>query len=106
MISESGSAHRTRGTVAAELDTLELTIRRLLDACHGWRRRAETAEARVTELEAAMQDVSTGRLDPVAMAGEVERLEERNRELRERMDQAHAAVLRMSARLQFTEEER
>lgn len=106
MISESSSAHRSRGAVPAELDTLELTIRRLLDAYHDWRRRAEAAEARVTELEEAMQDVSSGRLDPVAMAEEVQRLEERNRDLRERMDQAHAAVLRMSARLQFTEEER
>lgn len=106
MISESSSVARGRVTTPAELDSLELTIRRLLDSHRAWRQRAETAEARVRELEQAMDDVSTGRLDPVALVEEARRLEERNRELRERMDQAHAAVLRMSARLQFTEDER
>lgn len=105
MISESSSAAKHRVAVPAELDTLELTIRRLLDDHHAWRRRAEAAEARVRELEAAMEEVSSGRLDPIALAEEARLLEERNQELRERMDQAHAAVLRMSARLQFTEEE-
>ncbi|MEX0906705.1 MAG: hypothetical protein WD054_00120 [Gemmatimonadota bacterium] len=95
-----------RAAVPPELDTLELTIRRLLDAHNAWRRRAQVAEARARELEAALQGVSSGRLDPVALAAEAERLEKRNRALRERMDQAHAVAQRMAARLQFTEEER
>jgi hypothetical protein len=105
MISESSSGPRSRPASTAELDRLELTIRRLIDAHDGWRRRARTAEARVRELEVAQQDVATGRLDPVTLADEAKRLDQQNRLMRERMDQAHAAVERMIARLQFTEEE-
>jgi hypothetical protein len=105
MISESSSVPRTRQAALPDLDRLELTIRRLVEAHDGWRRRARAAEMRVRELESAMKDVSAGRLDPVSLADEAQRLAEQNRVLRERMEQAHAAVERMSARLQFAEEE-
>ena len=97
---------KPRPAAPHELDHLELTVRRLLDAHDGWRRRALKAEARVSELEGAVQDISGGRLDPVALGEELSRLEERNRVLHERLEQAHAAVLRMMARLQFTVEDR
>lgn len=97
---------KTRQPSAPELDRLELTLRRLLDAHDEWRRRAEAAEARAAELERTLQQVSSGSIDPIALADEVRRLEQRNRELRTRMDNAHAAVERMRARLQFAEEER
>jgi hypothetical protein len=106
MNSESSSVPRQRRVASPELDRLELTIRRLIEAHDGWRHRAATAEARVRELEAALQDVAGGRFDPVAMAEESDRLEERNRMLRERLDRARAVVERMTARLHFGEEER
>jgi hypothetical protein len=90
----------------AELDRLELKIRGLLEGHDAWRRRALTAEARVVELEQAVQELASGGLDPVALADEVRVLDERNRELRGRMRQAQEAVQRMLARLQFAEEER
>lgn len=97
---------KPRPAAPPELDKLELTVRRLLDAHDRWRQRALAAEARVRELEGAVEDISGGRLDPVALGEEVSRLEERNRMLNERLEQAHAAVLRMMARLQFTVEDR
>jgi hypothetical protein len=97
---------KTRNTSPPELDRLELKIRRLLEAHDAWRQRAERAEARVVELEAAVREVSAGRLDPVALVDEVRLLEERNGALRVRLGQAHEVVQRMLARLQFVEEER
>lgn len=94
------------GAAPRELERLEQRVQRLLAAHGEWRRRAESAEARVHELEAAMQDVSAGRLDPVTMGERVQELELQNRMLRERLDRAHEIVQRMTARLQFGEEER
>ncbi|HUF50729.1 MAG TPA: hypothetical protein VMN60_07850 [Longimicrobiales bacterium] len=96
---------KTRQAYPQELDRLELTIRRLLEAHDALRRRADAADARVTELASTVRDLSGGAIDPVALAGEVERLERSNRELRERLQRAHEAVERIRARLQFAEEE-
>jgi hypothetical protein len=103
---ESGSARKPRPSVAPELDRLELTVQRLLQAHDAMRQRAEAAEARVHELERAVQDVSTGRVNPVDLAEDARRLEEQNAALRARIDAAYQAVHRMMARLQFVEEER
>lgn len=87
-------------------DRLELTIRRLMDDHDAWRRRAQSAETRVRELEAALQDVSTGRLDPVAMSARAQSLERENRLLNRRVRKAHAAVERILNRIQFVEDDR
>jgi hypothetical protein len=105
MNSESSSVRKTRTATLPELDHLELTIRRLLEAHDVLRKRADTADARVQELEAAVRDLSTGSIDPTALAADVERLERENRELRERIRRAHESVERIRARLQFAEEE-
>jgi chromosome segregation ATPase len=97
---------RSRQGTGAELDRLELTVRRLLESHDAWRQRAEAAQARVAELERTVRDLSTGSLDPVAMAGDVRSLEAENRELKDRLVKARAGVQRMQARLQFVEEER
>src|SRR5688572_11074857 len=99
---ESSSARKPR--LAPELDQLESTVQRLLQAHDALRRRAEAAEARVRELERAVQDVSTGRVNPVDLAEDARRLEEQNADLRARIDAAYEAVNRMMARLQFVEE--
>jgi hypothetical protein len=103
---ESGSARKARVHPIPELEPLEQSVRRLLEAHDAWRRRAELAEARVVELERAVQDVSTGRVDPVALAESASRLEKENVALRARIDAAHEAVQRMLGRLHFVEEER
>jgi predicted RNase H-like nuclease (RuvC/YqgF family) len=97
---------RSRHIAPPELDRLELTVHRLLEAHDTWRRRAEAAEARIAELEAAVRDLSSGSLDPVALGDEVRTLQEQNAALRERLGRAHEAVQRMAGRLQFVEEER
>jgi chromosome segregation ATPase len=97
---------RSRSRTPAELDRLELKVRRLLDAHDSWRRRAEAAEARGRDLEATIRELAAGRLDPLALTDEVRALDERNRALQERMESARAAVQRMLNRLQFAEEEK
>lgn len=97
---------KTQNATPPELDRLELTIRRLIESHELWERRAIAAEARIRELEEAIQEVSAGRLDPVALGEEVRLLEERSTSLQNRLVRAHAAVERMMARLQFTAEER
>jgi chromosome segregation ATPase len=97
---------KARHATPPELDRLELTIRRLLESHDAWRRRAEQAEARIGELETAVQDLTSGSLDPVAMAGEVRSLAARNSELQTRLETAQQSVQRMLSRLQFVEEER
>lgn len=96
---------KTRQKLPPELDHLELTIRRLIEAHDKWRDRAAAAEARIRELETAVQELSAGRLDPVALAEDVRTLHDRNASLEDRLTRAHAAVERMMARLQFTAEE-
>lgn len=96
----------SRQHAPAELDRLELKLRRLLEAHDAWRRRAELAESRVRELEKTIRDLASGNLDPVVLADEVRSLDERNRALRERMRLAQQSVQRMLARLQFAQEER
>jgi len=103
---ESGSARKPSSNAAPELDRLESTVQRLLLAHDALKRRAEAAEARVRELERAVQDVSTGRVNPVDLAKDARRLEEQNADLRARIDQAQQAIRRLLTRLQFVEEER
>jgi hypothetical protein len=97
---------KTQQVIPPELDRLELTIRRLIESHEAWQKRAIAAEARIRELEEAIQEVSAGRLDPVALGEEVRLLEERSTSLQDRLVRAHTAVERMMARLQFTAEER
>jgi predicted nucleic acid-binding Zn-ribbon protein len=106
MIWESSSVRNTRHMAPPELDRLELTIRRLLEAHDAWKQRAVAAEARVAELEQALQQLSTGGLDPLALADQVRELQAANETLRKRVQQGHDAVQRMLARLQFAEEGR
>lgn len=96
---------KSRQAYPPELDRLELTLRRMLEAHDVLRRRAHTAEARVTALEATVRDLAAGSIDPVAQASEIERLERANQELRERLQRAYESVERIRARLQFAEEE-
>jgi chromosome segregation ATPase len=88
-----------------EWDRLELGIRRLLDEHAALQRRARGAERRVKELEAMLADVSGG-LDPAELSAEVERLESRNAELVERLEQARAHVNVILTRLQLLEDDR
>jgi predicted RNase H-like nuclease (RuvC/YqgF family) len=97
---------RTRHVAPPELDRLDLTVRRLIEAHDEWRRRAEAAEARIAELEATVRELASGGLDPVALNEQLRMMAERNRTLRERMTHAQDGVQRMLARLQFAEEER
>ncbi|HEX6132595.1 MAG TPA: hypothetical protein VFZ24_01355 [Longimicrobiales bacterium] len=97
---------KSRHTTPSELDRLELTIRRLLESYEALQRKAAAAEVRVRELEGAVQELATGRLDPVALAEEVRALEQRNAALEDRLTRARASVDRMMSRLQFTAEER
>lgn len=87
----------------AEWDALELAVRRLLDAHDTLRRRAQTAERRVRELESALGRVSSGALDPLELSARATALEAENHDLLERLTRANTVVERIAARLNFLE---
>jgi hypothetical protein len=105
-MASNGGADVDTGLRLEEFDRLELALRRLFDALEAQRRRAQQGEARIRELEAALQGVSTGTLDPMELGERVRELEVENRALRVRVHDAEALVQRIQARLQFMEDER
>lgn len=93
-------------TDAASRQRLEAAVRRLLEEHAALRRRAAAAEGRVRELESALNALSTGQIDPLALSDQVRSYERDNRILTKRLSQAREAVERIQSRLQFLEGER
>jgi hypothetical protein len=96
----------TTGRLPGEWSELELAVRRLLDAHGALQARLERAEARAAELESALQNFSSGSVDPVDVQQRAERLARENHELKSRLGQAHDRVTRVMDRLRFAEETR
>ena len=93
-------------STSEELQHLGSALRRLLQDYDQLRTRATNGEARIRELESALRDVSSGGVDPVALNQRVHALEQENRFLARRLDRARESVKRISARLQFLDEDR
>src|SRR5690606_32218602 len=89
-----------------EWDSLELSVRRLLETHDALRRRTQTAERRVRELESALGRVSSGALDPLQLSERATVLERENRDMIDRLARANALVERIAARLNYLEAER
>ena len=89
-----------------EWDALELSVRRLLETHDALRRRTQTAERRVRELESALGRVSSGALDPRELSERAATVERENRELIDRLARANALVARIAARLNYLEADR
>jgi len=89
-----------------EWDALELSVRRLLETHDALKRRTQTAERRVRELESALGRVSSGALDPLALSERATVLERENRDLIDRLARANGLVERIAARLNYLEAER
>jgi hypothetical protein len=90
-----------------EWQRLENALHQLLASYDELQKRATDSQQRVQQLEAAMRNASTaGELDPVALANRVSLLEQENRFLARRLDRARESVKRISARLQFLEDDR
>src|SRR5690606_19642157 len=102
----SDAARPTNGAAVPELDRLELTVRRLLDEHDALLRRVAAADRRVQELEAALAQLSTGRVDPGRIADRARVVEKENRALHRRLELARDAVRRIQARLRFIGEDR
>ena len=92
----------------AEIQRLESALQRLLSAFDALQRKTTETEERFRQLEGAMRTSSTaaGDLDPVALANRVTLLEQENRFLARRLDRARESVRRISARLQFLDEDK
>jgi hypothetical protein len=92
----------------AEVQRLETALQRMLGEFDALQRRAVQAEDRLKQLEGAMRTSATpgGDLDPVALANRVTLLEQENRFLARRLDRARESVRRISARLQFLDEDK
>jgi hypothetical protein len=107
MSSESSDgAKRVPANQSSELSQLTAAVQTLLEDWERWRKRAVDAEARSTDLERALRDVTSGNIDPVVLAGRVQALEQENRFLARRLDRARDSVKRIAARLQFLDEDR
>lgn len=89
-----------------EWESLEASAGRLLQEYRAARRRADAAERRVRELEAAVEQLKGGGPDPLALSSRVQELEAENRDLHARLDDAAERVRRLLARTHFLEEER
>jgi hypothetical protein len=100
------AANPTPGDPTAELERLSVAVHSLLADWEQLRARASFAEARARELESALRDVTSGTVDPVALANRVNALEQENKFLARRLDRARQSVKRISARLQFLDEDR
>lgn len=98
----------THSTSTNELQRLEKALEQLLRAYDELKSRASQSEERVQHLEAALRNNASGsgELDPVALANRVHLLEQENRFLARRLDRARESVKRISARLQFLEDDR
>jgi hypothetical protein len=95
-----------RPAVSPEWDRLQGGVQRLLEDHRGLRERARAAEQRVAELEATLRGVTSGAFDPEALSARVHALEEENRSLLQRVEQAREGVRKVVGRLQFIEENR
>jgi chaperonin cofactor prefoldin len=95
-------------TDGSDFPRLEKALDRLLKEFDQLQQRCVSAEQRVQQLEAALRNNSdsTGELDPVALANRVHLLEQENRFLARRLDRARESVKRISARLQFLDEDK
>ena len=90
------------------MQRLESSLQQLLLAFDELRARVTRSEQKAQQLEATMRNAasSSGELDPVALANRVHLLEQENRFLARRLDRARESVKRISARLQFLEDDR
>jgi hypothetical protein len=93
---------------ATDWQRLEQVVEQLLAEFDALQQKSAQSEDRVRQLEAALRNNSTaaGDLDPVALANRVHLLEQENRFLARRLDRARESVKRISARLQFLDEDR
>jgi hypothetical protein len=90
------------------MQRLESSLQQLLLAFDELRARVARSEQKSQQLETTMRNAasSSGELDPVALANRVHLLEQENRFLARRLDRARESVKRISARLQFLEDDR
>jgi hypothetical protein len=102
----NGEAEAGPSLALPEFDRLEEAVRRLGATGARWQARAHTAEIRGRELQAALDAVRTGTLNPRELSERVAQLETENEALRQRLRSAEALVHRIHARLQLLEDER
>jgi hypothetical protein len=107
MITVSSDEAEAPVTEQSEMQRLTTSLQRLLHAFDELTERAHSSEERVRQLEAAMRNSSNaGEPDPVGLANRVALLEQENRFLARRLDKARESVKRISAKLQFLEDDR
>ena len=102
----ASNAADVTGRLPGEWSELELAVRRLLDEHDALKARLARAEARCVELESALQNFSSGSVDPVDVQKRADTLARENHELKSRLSQAHERVTRVMDRLRFAEETR
>jgi len=84
---------------------LEGAVGRLLGEMEALRARIRREEARVTEAEALMREVTQGVLDPADLERRVRELDAENADLRARIGEGKEGVERLLARIRFLEDQ-
>jgi predicted RNase H-like nuclease (RuvC/YqgF family) len=84
---------------------LEGAVGRLLGEMEALRARIRREEARVTEAETLMREVTQGVLDPADLERRVRELDAENADLRARISEGKEGVERLLARIRFLEDQ-
>lgn len=82
---------------------LERTVGLAVEELQRMRARAAEAAGRCAELEGLLTNFRVGEEDPMAMKTRLTRLEEENRDLKERIEHGREGVDRLLARIRFLE---
>lgn len=88
----------------AGFDVLEEAIGRALRQVDVWRRRAIAADRERRQLKTLLEEVQVGGGDPAALARELLRLREENRQLHNRLAEARSRVEQIEKQLHFLED--
>lgn len=104
-MSSRGDADRGGERAREALARLEKTVGGLLREIEDLRERLRKAEKRTEVLEGELSLFVEGELEPGALVDRLGDLEERNRDLSDRLDQGRAGVERLLARIRFLEEQ-
>ena len=91
---------------AGAFDAVDAAIGRAVARVRELEARATAADQRTSEVEALLEKMASGEESPVQMKDELDRLQQENADLRDRLERGREGVERLLARIRFLEEQR
>lgn len=102
----SGSGDVTNSEPRERLEAIETAVERLLERLAEAERRRAISEARRSEVEALLREMSGGSIDPAEMAERLQAMEAENDDFRSRIERGLERVDRLLARVRYLEDQR